>query len=211
MKWRDKCDQLMADNRLMTKKLIYLNSKLLIWEQKYLSIETAFDLSQKLVQHLKTENQLLRSSTDLLSMNNPLDQSMTHSLAITESTPNCDNRDIVATDDIYAEVHKPNEDLCKSDLIAIQYEKEIKEFEESLSLLSCLPIESVVITLEDQLNANRHLCSASESEEECEEQMDVDINGILLNSESNQFYLIFDFLQKCQQKCRKHLKRSHNT
>ena len=223
MGYRDHCDRLLADNQRLTKMLNHLRSSLDIWQQKCHTIEAAFDLSQKLVQHLKTENQLLRStSPDMFPMPTGLTVD-THIEPISDQTLNndkvadviigCENRPLTETTTsdqlslMSVEVPKTDEnatqEICKSDLIAIEYENEIKELREDWQLLSLMDTHEVVITHEDQINAKSHLTESSDTEEEEENcnklsndsKMEIDLD---VQSEANQSEVSEKEPQKCK-------------
>ncbi|CAG2182857.1 unnamed protein product, partial [Oppiella nova] len=161
----------------------------------FVAVSAAFDLSQKLVQHLKTENQLLRSAThDLMP---PLvDQPLVTTAIGVDGCDNMtngvrslaicldDNSMKTLSTDVPNEVtndgntgdNPPEKEICKSDLIAIQYEEEIKELREDWELLCLQSVLQVVVTHEDQINARSHLKESTDEDTDVEEDMDVDMN-----------------------------------
>lgn len=179
MKYRDKCDRLLAENRRLTKQLIELRSSRDIWRQKCRTIEAAFDLSQKLVQHLKTENQLMRStSPDLFPI--PALTLDTH-LPVLPAIEYHPIDETKITDQNIGGEDKPTEEtandgpnggteakqnIFNSDLIAIEYENEIRELRDDWELLLLLDTQEVLITREDQVRAENYLIDYDESTEE---------------------------------------------
>ncbi|CAG2117366.1 unnamed protein product, partial [Medioppia subpectinata] len=91
--------------------------------------------------------------------------------AMSDANPDMSIESIVTTDE---------KEICRSDLIAIQYEEEIRELREDLDLLCLLTVHEIRVTHEDQINAKSHLILTSDEESAEEEAMaaeDMDVDG----------------------------------
>jgi hypothetical protein len=172
-----KNNKLLAENKRLKDCLNDLKSELIIRRQHCLSLNCALDLSQKLINHLKTENSLLKTSQELvlIPVENSIDININNSIIISDNQINeniVNESQIKFNDNSSLNNNSIDNNLCKSDLIAIQYENEIKEWTEECNLLSDVPILNVVVNCEEQLLAKKFVSDESEHE------MDVDSEGI---------------------------------
>ncbi|XP_054166615.1 zinc finger protein 655-like [Oppia nitens] len=239
MKYKLKYEKQVAVSRRLQRRLTATESMLAIADQKFAVMSEAFDISQKLVQHLRTENQLLKSANDMLAPDTcpmmAIDMPMVPMLAIEgppiplalpppppslplapppqtsaineESSLSANPRTVsidLASDlddmnnnnnnnDVNNEPtvgtaadsqQSPEPTVFESDLIAIQYEIEIKELREECQLLSLLAINEVLVTRDEELTTRKYLSDSDNDKHEdsdnsntdIDEPMDVDIN-----------------------------------
>jgi hypothetical protein len=165
-----KYNKLLAENKRLKHCLNDFKSELIIRRQHCLSLNCALDLSQKLINHLKTSQQLVSKPLD-----NSIDININNSIIISDNQINetiVNENEIKFNDNSSLNNNSIDNNLCKSDLIAIQYENEIKEWREECDLLSDVPILNVVVNCEEQLMAKKFVSDESEDE------MDVEFEGI---------------------------------